>query len=271
MDFEILNLLRDFYNISGFRAAIMDINFNEVYSYPQELAPFCKFAQSLPGVRPQCLKSDANAFAVVKKTGRVHSYRCKCGLFEVVAPIYNFGRLTGYIMMGQVRDSEESSFKTAYDMLTSVGIEPSEAKSYVKTIPIIEPKLLNSYTNILNFLAEYVSQKIKLPSAENSLPILIIQEISKNYAQDITLPTLAKKFGCSVGTLTTAFKQEVGISIRQYLIKTRLEKSAELLKKSDKPIKEIAEDCGFYDQNHFYRAFKQYFSVSPTEYRNKKI
>ena len=48
----------------------------------------------------------------------------------------------------------------------------------------------------------------------------------------------------------------------------RLEKSSQLLRETEKSIKEITSDVGYNDQNYFSKLFKNKYGLSPTEYRN---
>ena len=56
-------------------------------------------------------------------------------------------------------------------------------------------------------------------------------------------------------------------SIRQLLIERRLAKCSEALEKTERSVSEIAYAFGFRQPNHFTRAFKGYYGISPTEYR----
>ena len=58
-----------------------------------------------------------------------------------------------------------------------------------------------------------------------------------------------------------------GTSIRQLLIERRLAKCSEALEKTERSVSEIAYAFGFRQPNHFTRAFKGYYGISPTEYR----
>ena len=57
----------------------------------------------------------------------------------------------------------------------------------------------------------------------------------------------------------------------EYLCDVRLEKSKEMIVKTRKSFKEIAADCGFYDQNYFSKIFAKKYGSSPTEYRKMNI
>ncbi len=270
LDQKIQSLLKDFYSISGIRVSIHDNKFKEIYSYPHALTPFCKCIQSIPDFKAQCIASDTYAFSVVKKTNQPYVYKCKYGLFEAVAPIYNYGRLTGYLMLGQVRDNDTKILDGTLEILKKYNTDNSELQKAYNSIINLDLGKLYSYINIMTVLAEHFTLTNKLSGSEESLPFLVNKEIINNHSKDLTLEKLSKKFGCSISTLTSLYKKEYNISIHQFIINTRLEQAKRLLEKSDKAIKEISEECGFYDQNHFYRTFKKTYNISPSSYRALK-
>ena len=120
----------------------------------------------------------------------------------------------------------------------------------------------------MTVIAEHFTLTNKFKTPDETLANLVNKEIIRNHSKALTLEALAQRFGCSISTLTTAYKKEYKISIHQFIINTRLNQAKKLLITSNKPIKEISEECGFYDQNHFYRSFKKIYNVSPGLYRS---
>lgn len=265
---NINSILKDFYSVSGIRISIHDTEFNEIYSYPKEATPFCKCLQEIISVKKDCQKNDHDAFLKVKNSGEVYVYKCRRGLYEAVAPLYSFGTLSGYLMMGQICDNEPSSLKTTLNIAENILKDNKKAVEVASTINKIDRNLINSYINIMTVLAEYITGTNRTFSDTEKLPALIKEFITKNYATKITLNTLSHKFGCCNATLTKSFKNEFGVTIMAYLFKIRIEKAAELVKKTRRSFKEISSDCGFYDQNYFSKSFTKYYGMSPSEYRN---
>ncbi len=268
-EIEINSILKDFYKISGSRISIHDSEFNEIYSYPSEASLFCKSLQSNNVILAECKANDRFAFNEVKKTGQVYIYKCHCGLYEAVAPLYHYGVLSGYLMLGQIRDNEEGTLeyitKKANDILKS----PDKAAELSDNIKVINRDLIYSYINIMTVLAEYITESNRLFSYSDQLPQLIMDYIHNNLSSKITLSILSQKFGCCNSTLAKSFKKEYNLSIMAYICKLRLEKSEEMLRKTRKSLKEISFDCGFYDQNYFSKAFAKRYGCSPSEYRAK--
>ncbi len=78
---------------------------------------------------------------------------------------------------------------------------------------------------------------------------------------------IAAAIDVSRGHLVRIFKQELGVSPAQCLRNIRLDHAAMILARSDISVQDIAEECGFENQFHFSRAFKQQYKVSPKQYR----
>ncbi len=266
-EIDVNSILKDFYDVSGIRISIHDAEFNEIYSYPNDAAPFCKRIQQNPQILKDCRKNDADAFMRVKKSGEVYVYKCRRGLYEAVAPIYHYGAVSGYLMMGQICDNSPEAKEYIKNNAEKILEDSAEAYRLVSSVKTIDRELIHSYINIMTVLAVYLTGTNKLFAPQKRLPQLIAEYINKNYSSKITLSILSQKFECCNATLTNSFKKEYKMSIMEYICSIRLQKAKEMLEKSRKSVKEISNECGFYDQNYFSKTFARSCGVSPTEYR----
>jgi signal transduction histidine kinase/DNA-binding response OmpR family regulator len=85
-----------------------------------------------------------------------------------------------------------------------------------------------------------------------------------------TVEDLARSLNISRVQLYRKVKAILGISVSDHINNIRLEKSKELLMKSDHNIAEIAYAVGFSSPNYFSTSFKNKFGVAPKEYKSKK-
>lgn len=274
-DIEINSILKDFHDISGIRISIHDAEFNEIYSYPQSPTPFCKAIQQDKKIFADCLRNDSAAFLKAKQSGKVFVYKCRRGLYEAVAPIYHYGSVSGYLMMGQICDTDPNTKANILNSAAEILGDRQKAEALTEKVKSIDRELIYSYINIMTVLAEYLTGTNKLFAPTEKLAKLVAEYINRNFQDKITLSILSQKFECCNATLTNSFKKEYKMSIMSYICKIRLEKSREMLEKSRKSIKEIANECGFYDQNYFSKTFSKYYGISPTQFRtdmmNKNI
>ena len=91
--------------------------------------------------------------------------------------------------------------------------------------------------------------------------------IDTNIEQRISIEALAKVANLSVCYFVRAFKQSVGVTPHDYLIRQRVERTMALLSGTDMSLSEIALAAGFADQSHCARRFRQHVGMSPRDYR----
>ena len=69
--------------------------------------------------------------------------------------------------------------------------------------------------------------------------------------------------------LNVVVKQEMKMTLTQYLSNYRLEKAKRMLEYGYAKITEIAEQCGYANSNYFSKVFKEAMDMSPLEYRRQ--
>ena len=95
----------------------------------------------------------------------------------------------------------------------------------------------------------------------------ILEYISDNYAQDLSLSGTASALGFNEAYLSSMFKKSMGVSFTQYLLTLRLNKAVWLLKETPMPVSEVAGQSGFSSLKTFHRVFKNAYGTSPGQYR----
>lgn len=84
----------------------------------------------------------------------------------------------------------------------------------------------------------------------------------------ITINKLADHTELSPSYLSRLFKQNLGISVSDYIREKKIEKAQNLLKYSDISLIEIANYLAFSSQSHFIQTFEKYVGLSPKKYRD---
>ena len=93
------------------------------------------------------------------------------------------------------------------------------------------------------------------------------EHIDAHMDERISVAALARLANLSVCYFVRAFKQSVGVTPHDYLIRRRVERTMALLAGTDMPLSEIALAAGFADQSHCARRFRQHVGMSPRDYR----
>jgi len=96
---------------------------------------------------------------------------------------------------------------------------------------------------------------------------LLEEYIEHHIARNITLDELAAVCNCTSAQFARKFRVHYQMPPHMFVQQRPVEKARELLRKRSLPLKEIALDCGFSDQSHFTRMFRQQVHCTPGEYR----
>ena len=125
------------------------------------------------------------------------------------------------------------------------------------------------FMQIVAFLARAYS-KI---AVKKQRPVTQISELlghmEQHFAEPLTIADLVKIAHLSQTSLFRIFRQIMGRSPIDYLIRLRIDKAAQLLRRGPLRIKEVSEAVGFTDSNYFTRQFRNVMGVSPREYRSQ--
>lgn len=93
--------------------------------------------------------------------------------------------------------------------------------------------------------------------------------LMNNYREEVDLNHLAGLVNLAPGSLCRFFKQNMGITIFEYLNKIKVDLACKLLMDPDLSVFEVCLDSGFNNLSHFNKQFKKYIGVAPLEYRKR--
>lgn len=162
----------------------------------------------------------------------------------------------------------------------------SEIHSVIKMYDLDERELIGTYADFFKKLFRRRSmahtvnwlEQVALAVADRllanrggsrSLGERVEAYVQANYAKALSLKTMSFTFGVSAAYLGHIFKEQTGQSFSEYLNKYRLERAHYLLTHSTISAKEAARAVGYSDPNYFYRVFKKYRGVFPSELAGK--
>lgn len=93
--------------------------------------------------------------------------------------------------------------------------------------------------------------------------------INENFQRsDLSLDEICRAGSTSHATLLRKFHDCYGMSVKQYLLKKRIEKVLRLLAEGEKNITQISQCCGFDDPKYMSKVIKRSFGKSPRELKN---
>lgn len=130
-------------------------------------------------------------------------------------------------------------------------------------------KVLALFIQLLTDLARSYERNPGKPSAQLVQIGTVISQIEEDYAYPFTMRELAEIACMSERNLSRRFRECVGMPPIEYLNQRRIQRAAQWLRDSSRPIADIANAVGIDNSNYFSRQFKRIMGMSPGEYRRK--
>jgi AraC-like DNA-binding protein len=90
----------------------------------------------------------------------------------------------------------------------------------------------------------------------------IINYIDANYMDPLPANSLSRISNINPYHLLHIFKEQIGLSLHQYIIQIRIKKAKEKAM-NQRDLLDLGLSCGFYDQSHFIHCFKKHVGVTP--------
>lgn len=121
----------------------------------------------------------------------------------------------------------------------------------------------------LNRLSLNISNQVEDNEEQSTLVSRVLEHITNNYTENISLDDLASKFYVSKYYLSHEFSKVVGTSVYRYIMLKRLSVAKQMLFENINA-NEVCFKCGFKDYTNFYRAFRAEYGISPKELKRSK-
>ncbi|HET8846287.1 MAG TPA: AraC family transcriptional regulator [Ktedonobacteraceae bacterium] len=172
----------------------------------------------------------------------------------------------------RLRVEKRSAFQDA--LLTQMGFalwrelehHPSVGQLYVEmAAQLLAVHLLCHYTST----GAQVKQEHQ-PGLTHQQVRRVTDFIQAHLNQHLPLERLAEQIGFSVYHFARLFRQTIGESPHQFVLRQRIEQARLLLKETDLPLAQIALQVGFPNQSHFTVVFKEHLGLSPRAYRQER-
>lgn len=264
---EIISVLAELYKITGFRVSLHGADYSEIAAYPKEKRKFCQKVHENPLEYEKCVACDKAACKRALNDKSTHIYTCRYGFTEAVSPLYNFGTLTGFLMMGQVFECD-SEGNALHPEVKSIRLLGEDIATLASDTPRVDADMVRSYVRIMTICAQYLTLSNAIPSTKQTVAEMAKKFIFDNYKSKITIADICDEIGCSKSTLITGFKKEYGTTVNSYITDVRLTEAVNMLRMGERHIGEIATETGFSDQSYFSKVFSAKYGVPPSEYVN---
>jgi AraC-like DNA-binding protein len=79
---------------------------------------------------------------------------------------------------------------------------------------------------------------------------------------------LAGKVFLAPGYVRKLFKNQTGITLKDFVVGTRMKKACELLRRPDHKVNEVAHAVGYENVSYFCAVFKNFYGTTPGEFKD---
>lgn len=128
---------------------------------------------------------------------------------------------------------------------------------------------------LINFFV-LQSREMHYSGAEKKNKV-VTQEMDKaiiymksNFQNNIMLEDVAKQVYMHPNYFSSLFKKKYDVSFAHYMNMLKVTMASELMQSTELSVDEIIRQCGFLSKSNFYRVFKEFFKVSPSQYMKNK-
>jgi len=129
------------------------------------------------------------------------------------------------------------------------------ARKIIEELPVVLDKMLNT---------------VLLENVDNSRIVQkIINLVEKEYRHDISLNYIADSVNLAPAYVSYIFKKETGKTLIKYITDIKMAKAKILLEEGNLKIVEVARECGYDNQSYFNRLFKNYYGITPKQFRER--
>jgi AraC-like DNA-binding protein len=220
------------------------------------LCQYCSLLRGRLDYENTCLDLDQKMRYKALTAKKIIHYQCHGNMTEAITPIYIKENLTGFLMIGQFRTSEQSiNKKILHAWKERYGTDELE-QAFLST-PCFTSDKANNILKLFNVMVDHFLYRHIIYLQSHMEEHLNIAEASNILLQ-------------SQSTLSHKFKRLTRKSFKRFQIDLKLDKADEYFKKDPQmPVKEVAYHLGYKDQYYFSRLYKKYRGRCPSAAQKK--
>lgn len=143
-------------------------------------------------------------------------------------------------------------------LLENMAVEYADKKE--DTQSILKPMTLA--------LLLYIARRYRMQKPKNK-QLTLTEQITRyifDHVDSVTLDELSRRFSYHPNYISALIHKETGKTFKQLVLEERMSRAVILMKNTALSNEEIAAMLGYSDQSNFYKAFREFYGVSPREY-----
>lgn len=243
-------------------------------------SPFCELLQKCEAACLDCVETNHRLMTEAEVEGPM-TCACFAGLCATAVPIKLGSHAIGFLKTGQIfhRQPTEKDFARTATSIAKNGVRKADLsklhEAYFQT-QSVDPK---RYDSMIALLESFASQ---LSAHTEDLAIVIDgrepEAISRARAfihahldEPLPLGEVARQAGLSESHFCRVFKEIIGMTLTDYVSRSRISWARKELLRPSARISEIAFQVGFQSLSQFNRAFAKIVGCSPSKYREAEL
>ena len=234
--------------VHGGRGSIVSRDKN----YPMEKGTLCfigsnKYHYTFPDAPEQYIRS--KFFVCAEKLEK--ALKLLCPAKDLQSILSENGITVGFL--------EERDLRRAEEIYEELGNLQNDADRF-------QAKSYSAILDLALLLSRSASEK-PLHSFDNIQ--IAVEYINRHITEDISIDQICAECHLSKYHFCRLFKQKTGVTVMEYILKTRIVMAKDLLREGKLSVTEISEVCGFSSISYFSRSFKNETGVSPLQYKKR--
>lgn len=262
---RINSILCDFYNATGTRLDLYNNSFEQIGSGQYSMCDFCKYVQKDPECKKICTAFDNTLMQKSSKSMKAERDICPFGLMNVVAPIVYNGESLGYFFFGQMKTM--THYTEPENSYSKYSLDKAVLKMHYTSLPLFELDLIKSISNLAEIVLKHLlTENILKFDYDETLQKALLY-IDANIDKNLSIKAISHGINVSKSALYSKFHTLLNCTIGDYVNRKRIEKSTQLLTKTNMSIEEVSQKTGFSSASYYTKIFKQHMGITPLKYK----
>ena len=243
-------------------------------------SPFCEHLNLCQSACKACVETNQRLLTQAEAEGP-SSCHCFAGLTSTAVPVKLGATIIGFLRTGQVfsKVPDEADFEELLAKIGRKGIDDESVtklrETYFQT-KTVEPERYESMIVLLESFAIQLGKQAEslFIIEEGSEPEAIAKArkyIHQHLDTPLPLGTVSKVAGLSESHFCRLFKDSTGLTLTDYVNRSRVESAKKELLKPEKRVSEIAFEVGYQSLSQFNRSFARIAGCSPSRWREEQI
>ena len=258
---HLTRILEDISLLVGAGISVLDTDYRLIAAGKKK-KDYCSLLQSVENNGTDlCHACDRQILERCRASRRLEWHICRAGLYDGAMPIMKDDVIVGFLILGQVRSVDSP---TAPINLPSTDKKTKrELCRLYADLPYLSTYRLEAFYDLLpRILFEGSIRIIHDPLINEA-----VAYIDANLQGDLSIGALCAHFYVSKNYLYEAFRENLGNTVTGYVNARRIHQAKTLLRETEQPISEIAEQVGVSNDAYFCKLFKKLTGTTPGEYR----